>query len=232
MMNAIQLHVVGRAAIVDHVQNVLVHFFLGFYLGRNLVGFRSVDARASQQAAAAGNSLLFNKDNLRTVLRGGQGGRQAGQASAYHNDIGVNSFQLFHLARRGLQVFRIAASLLHAFRNSLQDGLGGHGRAAAGINGQRLLFYDGSRNLRDGHIGKASRFGMADNLHAQNLGGRKLCFNRQIPIVALHSGSINAGGIALSQSHGHRCQNHCQAKQQRKQLFHFSSPFANVLSKV
>ena len=107
--DTVGVHVVQRAALGDHVQNVVVHLVDGLHLGGHHAGFRAVEARGGQKAAAAHNRLLFHQNDVRASLRGRQRGGKARDAAAHDHHVGGHVLKLhdgsaLHRALEGLGV--------------------------------------------------------------------------------------------------------------------------------
>ena len=220
--DTVGVHVVQRAALGDHVQNVVVHLVDGLHLGGHHAGFRAVEARGGQKAAAAHNRLLFHQDDVRASLRGRQRGGKARDAAAHDHHVGVHVLKLLggSALHRALEGLGVAARLLHAVLHSRQNGVGCVGRAGNRVHRQRLVFHNRGGNALDGRLADARGFRMLRHAHGGDGAIVKIHLNGHGAVVAVGACGIGPGGVALSHGRHSQAQRQHQAQDDRQNLFH------------
>ena len=220
--DAVGVHVVQRAALGDHVQNVVVHLVDGFHLGGHHAGFRAVEARGGQKAAAAHNRLLFHQNDVRAGLRRRQRGGEARDAAAHDHHVGAHVLKLLggSALHRALEGLGVTARLLHAVLHSRQNGVGGVGRARDRVHRQRLVFHDRGGNPLDGRLADACGFRMLRHAHGGDGAIVKIHLNGHGAVVAVSACGIGPGGVALGHGGRGQAQRQHHAQNDRQNLLH------------
>ena len=212
--DTVGIHVIQRAALGDHVQNVVVHLVDGLHLGGHHASFRTVEARGGQEAAAAHNRLLFHQNDVRASLRSRQRSGQARDAGAHNHHVGGHVLKLHggSALHRALEGLGVAARLFDAVRHSRQNGVGGVGRARNRIHRQRLVLNDRSGNPLDRRFADARGLCVLRYAHGRDGILVKIHLNRHGAVVAVGAGRVGPGGVALSHGRHSQAQRHYQAQ--------------------
>ena len=232
-----QRRVAHVVAALDGVFNVLLSGIrlkaqLRLKLSRALGGVRSILTAIDGAVAAGGGELLNQNDGAASLLRR-VSRRETREAAADDDDVIalvplLRNFGGAHgreVIRRGdflrlyrlLEIFNIGARLDQSSLNSLEDTLGGTGRAADGINRQGLRFQNRGRHL---FKSRPARSGLvvSGNLDVLDLALRQGYIHRQAVIHAAGDFRVGAGLHAFS--HHRR-----EAGSQQADARHGGNPF-------
>ena len=170
------------------------------------------DERARVQGRrAADHRHLFDQDDVGAEGFRLDGGGNARAARAHHDDVGVFLDELLgglllHDGRGELG--GIAASLLDCLCDGGADAFGRHRGARHGVDGGALRRDDRLREVGDGGIRDADRFGVLHHLDGVELAGLDGDFDRDRAVAALaftRVGAVGHGGEgAAAEGGGYR----------------------------
>ena len=131
------------------------------------LGVHGVVGAAGHHGVAAQEGALLNQDDLGAVLRGADGGAEAGAAAAHHQDVGVPGLSLTGLGgvSVGVQGVHVQTGGLGGLLGGHHDAAAGKGSAGDGVQSGGLVLHNLLRNTLQSHVGHAGGLVALSQLH-------------------------------------------------------------------